>query len=162
MLGVSATFCQRSVSALTTWVRRWDRNPSARRGHRLRGHAATGSGSRSARGRPSLTPGRHRPGNSGLTGLIIKAVEIQAVKRDALAPLDRAIVLAQPTHKIAHLGVPPHPGWKSCKRGRFGRRVLKMTHVMSTRAASGQSASIATRLKPFLTTRSRVIRARIL
>ena len=52
------------------------------------------------------------------------------MKRDALVAFDRAVVLAQPAHEIAHLGVPPHPGRKPGKRRPLRRRILKMPHVM--------------------------------
>ena len=61
---------------------------------------------------------------------IIEAVEIETVKRDALVPVHRTIVLAQPAHEVAHLGVAPHPGRKPCKRGPLRRRILEVPHVM--------------------------------
>src|SRR5260370_8851749 len=61
---------------------------------------------------------------------IIEAVKIEAVKCDALVLLHRAVVLAQPAHEIAHLGVSPHPGREPCEPGPLGRRILEMPHLM--------------------------------
>ena len=52
------------------------------------------------------------------------------MKCDALVAFDRAVVLPQPAHEIAHFDIPPHPGRKPRKRRPLGRRILKMPHVM--------------------------------
>ena len=61
---------------------------------------------------------------------IVEAVEIEAVKGDALVLLHRPVVLAQPADEIAHLGVSPHPGRKARKGGPLRRRILEMPHIM--------------------------------
>src|SRR5664279_268831 len=61
---------------------------------------------------------------------IVEAVKIKAMKRDAIVPLHRRVVLAQPAHEIAHLVVSPHPSRKPRERRPFRRWILEMPHVM--------------------------------